>query len=123
MLSLSSRWSRSGREALKLIWEASREPKDRLDLLNLMSLSLYAMARSLVDWYHMLDDPELLSALGDEELKELAQRISSMAREFVKYDIKASRRYSKKGLKSEEFTSLESLLPEVEDLALEDEEP
>ena len=124
MPSLSSHWSRSSKEALKLIWEASKEPKDRLDLLNLMNLSLYAMARSLVGWYQRLDDPELLSALSDEELGELAQRVSSIAREFVKYDIKASRRYHKRGLKSEEFASLESLFPEVEDLALaEEEEP
>ena len=103
---------------------ASKRPRDRLDLLNLMNLSLYAMARSLLGWYRRLEDPEALSALNDEELRELAQRISNLAKEFVKYDIKTSRRYSKRGSKSDELKSFEDLYVEdLEELLLDDEEP
>ena len=109
---------------MKLIDDvASKRPRDRLDLLNLMNLSLYAMARSLLGWYQRLEDPEALSVFNDEELRELAHRISNMAREFVKYDIKTSRRYSKRGSKSEELKSFEDLYTHgVEDLLFLEEE-
>ena len=122
---LSLIWPYSSKEALKIIDNAaSKRPRDRLDLLNLMNLSLYAMARSLLGWYRRLEDPEALSALNDEELRELAQRISNLAKEFVKYDIKTSRRYSKRGSKSDELKSFEDLYVEdLEELLLDDEEP
>lgn len=92
---------------------------DRLDLVNLMSVSLFAMARSVLAWYKMLEDPEVLSSLNDEELMELASHVSSLAREFVKYDIRTSKRYSKKGHKSEELKSFEDLYEGIEEAMLE----
>ncbi|PCN50613.1 hypothetical protein B6U99_03425 [Candidatus Geothermarchaeota archaeon ex4572_27] len=105
-------WRSSAEEALKLIDDlASKKQRDRLDLLNLMNLSLYAMARSVLGWYRRLEDPDALSCFSDEELKELADRISRIAREFVKYDIKTTKRYSKRGSKSDELKAFEDLYP------------
>lgn len=123
---MSNDWSRLNREFLKLMNEAaSKSSKDRLDYLNLLSISLHAMAGSVIGWYQRLNDYEALLSLGDDELKEVAQRVSSIAREFVKYDIKASRKYSRKGVKSDEFESFEDLYSydeDLEELALAEEE-
>ncbi|MEM4700023.1 MAG: DUF2153 family protein [Candidatus Nezhaarchaeales archaeon] len=119
---MSAEWSRLNREFLRLMDEvASKRPKDRLDYLNLLNISLHAMAGSIMGWYQRLNDSEALSSLGDDELKEVADRVSSLAREFVKYDIKASRRYSRRGAKTDELESFEDLYGE-EELIFEDEE-
>lgn len=115
-------WSRLNREFLKLMDEvASKRPKDRLDYLNLLNVSLHAMAGSIMGWYQRLNDSETLLSLGDDELREVVNRVSNLAREFVKYDIKASRKYSRKGIKSDEIESFEDLYGE-EELMFEDEE-
>ncbi|RLF12522.1 MAG: hypothetical protein DRJ98_00035 [Thermoprotei archaeon] len=124
-MDLLNEWISASKETLKLIGDmASKKPRDRLDLLNLMNLSLYAMAKSLLDWYQRLENPETLSMLSDEELQELAGKISKIAKEFVKYDIKTTRRFSKRGVKSDELKTFEDLYSQsLEDLlSFEDEE-
>lgn len=89
-----------GEEGLKLMESiTSKSPKDRLDLLNLMNLSLYIMANNLLIWYERLEDPEAFSLLKLEELEEIAFKISKMVENFVKYDIKTTKKFSKKALK------------------------
>jgi len=117
-------WKAIHEETLKLIDDlASKRQRDRLDLLNLMNLSLYAMARSLIGWYQRLENPEVLSSLSDEELRELADKISRIAKEFVKYDIRTTKRYSKRGIKSDDLKTFEDLYShDVLELLFEEEE-
>jgi len=94
---LSEAWIAGAKEMLKAIEKlASKQDKDRLDLINLLTASLRAMERSIMGWFQWVLNPSIMGQFSKEELEEISENIRRMAEEFVKYDIEITDRYSKK---------------------------
>lgn len=90
-------WIAGAKEMLKTIEKlASKQDKDRLDLINLLTASLRAMERSIMGWFQWVLNPGIMGQFTKEELEEISENIRRMAEEFVKYDVEVTDRFSKK---------------------------
>ncbi|MEM4700275.1 MAG: DUF2153 family protein [Candidatus Nezhaarchaeales archaeon] len=90
-------WIAGAKEMLRTIEKlASKQDKDRLDLINLLTASLRAMERSIMGWFQWVLNPGIMGQFTKEELEEISENIRRMAEEFVKYDVEVTDRFSKK---------------------------
>lgn len=107
---LSDTWIAGAKEMLKTIeMLASKQNKDRLDLINLLTTSLRAMERSIMGWFQWTLNPGIMGQFTKEELEEITKMIKQMAEEFIKYDMEVTDKYSKKMPRRAEERRLEHL--------------
>jgi hypothetical protein len=97
---MSERWIKQGYKALeKLRLLSEKENKDRLEKLRAIKLSLLFLNWSLTGWTRWVNNPDTMANFSEKELEEIEEQLSSIATEFIKYDIRTTKLGIKKGLK------------------------
>jgi len=77
---------------------SAKEDRDRLDLVQSLRFSLYALHRSLLGWMNWANNPDIMVAFEKEELDEMNRRIKEFTESFLKYDVEVTQRGSQKNL-------------------------
>lgn len=75
----------------------NKKEKDRLDLVQSMRFSIYAMHRSLLGWMNWVNNPDIMSSFSREELDEMNKKLKGFVEDFIKYDVKATLQGADKG--------------------------
>ena len=102
MIALSEGWVETSETLLERIRESSaKKDKDRLDLVQSMVFSLYALHRSLQGWIDWVNNPDIMSAFDKEELDEMTRKITEFTEAFIKYDVEVTQRGAQKSLRTE----------------------
>lgn len=96
---MSEGWVETCESLLEQMREFSaKKDKDRLDMVQSMTFSLYALHRSLLGWLNWVSNPDIMAAFKREELEEMNKRITELAESFLKYDVEATQLGSQKSL-------------------------
>lgn len=96
---MSEEWIQTSEELLERMRTlSSKKDKDRLDLVQSMTFSLYALHRSLLGWMNWVNNPDILPSFNKEELNEMNKRITEFTESFIKYDIEAALKGTQKNL-------------------------
>jgi hypothetical protein len=91
VLALSEGWVQTCEKILDQIKKLSdKKNKDRLDLVQSMRFSLYALHRSILGWLNWVNNPDIMASFKREELDEMNGRIAEFIEEFIKYDIEVT---------------------------------
>jgi len=69
---------------------SAKKDKDRLDLVQSIRFSLYALHQSLLGWMNWINNPDIMSAFKEEELEEMNRRIMELTESFIKYDVEVT---------------------------------
>ena len=97
---LSERWIQTCERLLERMRKFSaKEDKDRLDLVQSIRFSLYALHQSLLGWMNWVNNPNIMSAFKKEELDEMNRRITELTESFIKYDMEVTQLGTGKNLK------------------------
>lgn len=97
---MSEGWVQTCEELLERIRKFSvKEDKDRLDLVQSMMFSLYALHRSLLGWINWVNNPDVMATFKKEELDEMNKRITEFTESFIEYDLEATKIGVEKSLK------------------------
>lgn len=83
---------------------SAKKDKDRLDLVQSMMFSLYALHQSLLGWLNWVNNPDIMAAFRKEELDEMNKRIMELTESFLKYDVEATQLGAQKSLGTEKPT-------------------
>jgi len=75
---------------------SSKEEKDRLEIINSLFFNLNVLERSLHGWRQWVQDLSFISKFSLEELMEMEESLEKLIQPFVKYDIDATQKWSKK---------------------------
>jgi len=70
--------------------------KDRLDLVQSIRFSLYALHRSLLGWMNWVNNPDVMASFNKEELDEMNKKVTAFVEEFIKYDVEVTKQGAKK---------------------------
>lgn len=85
---LSKGWVQVCEEILEQIKKFSeKKEQDRLDLVQSMRFSLYALHRSILGWMNWVNNPDIMASFKQEELDEMNKRLTEFIRGFIEYDI------------------------------------
>ena len=71
---------------------SEKEDKDRLDLVQSMRFTLYALHRSLLGWMNWVNNPDIMAAFKKEELDEMTKKISEFTESFIEYDVEVTQK-------------------------------
>jgi hypothetical protein len=97
---LSERWVQTCERLLERMKRFSaKKDKDRLDLVQSIRFSLYALHQSLLGWMNWVNNPDIMSAFKEEELEEMNRRITELTESFIKYDVEVTQLGAGKNLK------------------------
>jgi len=97
---LSERWVQTCERLLERMKRFSaKKDKDRLDLVQSIRFSLYALHQSLLGWMNWVNNPDIMSAFKEEELEEMNRKITELAESFIKYDVEVTQLGAGKNLK------------------------
>lgn len=96
---MSEGWVQTCERLLKQISRLSdKKDSDRLDLVQSMRFSLYALHRSLLGWMNWINNPDVMAAFKKEELDQMNNRITEFTESFLKYDVEVTQMGAKKNL-------------------------
>jgi len=96
---LSEKWVETCERMLEEMRKFSeKEDKDRLDLVQSMRFTLYALHRSLLGWMNWVNNPDIMTAFGKEELDEMTKKIVEFTEAFIKYDVKVTQKGAEKSV-------------------------
>jgi hypothetical protein len=85
---LSEGWVTTCEKILGQIKKFSeKEERDRLDLVQSMRFSLYALHRSILGWLNWVNNPDIMASFKREELDEMNKTLINYVEEFIKYDV------------------------------------
>jgi hypothetical protein len=76
----------------------SKKDKDRLELIQSMRFSLYALHRSILGWLNWVNNPDIMVSFKHEELEEMNKRLAGFIEEFVKYDMEVTEKGASKSV-------------------------
>lgn len=97
---MSERWVQTCERLLERMKRFSaKKDKDRLDLVQSIRFSLYALHQSLLGWMNWVNNPDIMSAFKEEELEEMNRRITELTESFIKYDVEVTQLGAGKNLK------------------------
>ena len=97
---MSEGWVQTCEQLLKQLKKFSaKKDKDRLDLVQSMRFSLYALHRSLLGWMNWVNNPDIMASFKHEELAEMNKKLTEFAEDFIKYDAEVTQRGAEKNLK------------------------
>ena len=100
---MSEGWIQTCQKLLEQIKEFSaKKDKDRLDLVQSMRFSLYALYRSLLGWMNWVNNPDIMATFNLKELQEMDVRIIEFVEGFLKYDVEVTKEGAKKSRAAEE---------------------
>jgi hypothetical protein len=96
---LSKGWVQICEEILDQIKKFSeKQEKDRLDLVQSMRFSLYALHRSILGWLNWVNNPDIMATFKQEELDEMNSKLSKYIQEFIEYDVEITEKGADKNL-------------------------
>jgi len=96
---LSKGWVQICQEILDQIEKLSeKKDKDRLDLVQSMRFSLYALHRSILGWLNWVNNPDIMASFKQEELDKMNERLVKYVQEFIEYDVEITEKGADKNL-------------------------
>ena len=98
------------REQIKML--SGKKDKDRLDLVQSLRFSLYALDRSLQGWMTWVNNPNIMAAFKKEELDEMNQKIVEFTESFIKYDVEVTQKGSYKNSDTKKPSEIEHRIGE-----------
>lgn len=114
---MSEGWVQTSEELLEQTRKFSaKKDKDRLDLVQSMRFSLYALHRSLIGWMNWVNNPDIMAAFEKEELDEMNRRITEFTESFIKYDVEVTQLGSEKNLAAKRPTHEPATRRSLEDI-------
>jgi len=88
---LSEGWVNTCEKILEQMRKFSeKEDKDRLDLVQAMRFSLYALHRSILGWLNWVSNPDIMASFKCEELDEMNKMLTNFVGDFLKYDVEVT---------------------------------
>ena len=100
---LSEGWVQTCERLLEQMKQLSeKEGKDRLDLVQSMRFTLYALHRSLLGWMNWVNNPDIMAAFKKEELDEMTRKITEFTEAFLEYDVEVTQKGAEKSIGAEE---------------------
>ncbi len=75
---------------------AEKKDKDRLELVQSMRFTLFALNRSLLGWLSWVNNPDIMASFKQEDLEEMNQKLADFVEDFLKYDMEATKLGAKK---------------------------
>lgn len=73
-----------------------KKEKDRLELVQSMRFTLFALNRSLLGWLSWANNPDIMASFKQEELEEMDKKLAGFVEGLVKYDVEATKQGVKK---------------------------
>ena len=99
VVTLSEGWVDTCEKILEQIQNlTSKKDKDRLELIQSMRFSLYALHRSILGWLNWVNNPDIMVSFKHEELEEMNKRLAGFIEEFVKYDMEVTEKGASKSV-------------------------
>jgi len=96
---LSQGWIETCQRILEQIQRMSqKKEKDRLDLIQSMRFSLYALHRSILGWLNWVNNPDIMVTFSQDELEEMNKKLTEFITEFIKYDIEVTKKGASKSM-------------------------
>ena len=90
---MSEGWSETCARILEQIEKmAEKKDKDRLDVVQSMRFSLYALHRSILGWLNWVNNPDIMVSFNAEELEAMNNKLKSFIEDFIKYDIEITQK-------------------------------
>lgn len=74
-----------------------KKDKDRLDMVQSLRFSLYALHRSILGWMNWVSNPDIMASFTQEELEKMNTKLKAFVEEFIKYDVEATQKGTEKG--------------------------
>jgi len=97
VISLNESWIQTSEKVLEQIRKFSeKKDKDRLDLVQSMRFTLFALNRSLLGWLSWVNNPDIMASFKLEDLEEMNRKLVAFIEEFIKYDMEATKQGAKK---------------------------
>ncbi|MCW4021402.1 MAG: DUF2153 domain-containing protein [Candidatus Bathyarchaeota archaeon] len=96
---LSQNWVQTCEKILEQIKKMSmKESKDRLDLIQSMRFSLYALHRSILGWLNWVNNPDIMVSFKHEDLEKMNTKLIQFIEKFILYDIEVTEKGADKSL-------------------------
>jgi hypothetical protein len=76
---------------------AEKKDKYRLDMVQSLRFSLYALHRSILGWMNWVSNPDIMASFTQEELEKMNTKLKAFVEEFIKYDVEATQKGTEKG--------------------------
>lgn len=99
MSQLSEEWIQTCERIIEQIQKISnKKDKDRLDLIQSMRFSLYALHRSILGWLTWVNNPDIMVSFKLEDLEDMNKKLTKYIKEFLKYDIEVTDKATDKSI-------------------------
>ena len=85
---MTRKWAQDCESILRKIKSAKVEGQDRLDMVRMISFTLFALQRSVTGWMEWVDNPDIMAKFSLEELREINKNLAELVCAFVEYDAK-----------------------------------
>jgi hypothetical protein len=96
---MSEGWVETCATILEQIQKMSeKKDKDRLDVVQSMRFSLYALHRSILGWLNWVNNPDIMVSFNHEELEAMNKKIVGFIEDFIKYDIEVTEKGASKNI-------------------------
>jgi hypothetical protein len=96
---LSEEWIQTCERIIEQIQKISnKKDKDRLDLIQSMRFSLYALHRSILGWLTWVNNPDIMVSFQLEDLEDMNKKLTKYIKEFLKYDIEVTDKATDKSI-------------------------
>jgi len=90
---MSEGWTETCARILEQIGKmAEKKDKDRLDTVQSMRFSLFALHRSILGWLNWVNNPDIMVSFSPEELAAMNDKLRSFIVDFIKYDIEITQK-------------------------------
>ena len=98
-------WIETCQKILEQIERMSqKKDKDRLDLIQSMRFSLYALHRSILGWLNWINNPDIMVTFSQKELEEMNKKLTEFITEFIKYDMEVTEKGGSKGMAAQQIS-------------------
>jgi len=102
---LGQGWIETCQKILEQIERMSqKKDKDRLDLIQSMRFSLYALHRSILGWLNWVNNPDIMVTFSQKELEEMNKKLTEFITEFIKYDMEVTEKGVSKGMAAQRIS-------------------
>lgn len=94
---MSNEWVETCGKILDQIREMSKKKeRDRLEIIQSMRFSLYALQRSILGWLNWVNNPDIMVSFKPDELEEMNKNLVGLIQNFIKYDIEVTEKGTEK---------------------------
>jgi hypothetical protein len=97
---MSERWIQILETILKQITQLEHaKDQDRLDLVQSIRFLLTTLHNGVRGWIQWVNNPKIMTQFTQDDLENIATKLTDFTRAFIEYDIAATRLGTTKGLK------------------------